>query len=258
MPARTLQVKFWQLLFDVDTCIAQAVQAARCPHCNGPLHRADYPRKPRGGPLDPDIEQSLLSTRISFCCGRPGCRRRSTPPSVRFLGPKVYLGAAILLAGQLFLSQATVAQQPCAIPPTQQAPATSLQAPPRTVPKAPQPPLSKASQSANALLLPTAQTLGGNPAQARNPPDPALYVPLPTLRRWQRWWRTDFVKSHLYQTHRDRFIPPLDIQTLPRSLLLRFTRTRQSLEQTLVRTLRFLAPLTTTSVHDGARFLRAG
>ena len=35
--------------------------------------------------------------RLSFCCDRDGCRKRVTPPSVRFLGPKVYLGAVVLL-----------------------------------------------------------------------------------------------------------------------------------------------------------------
>jgi hypothetical protein len=34
--------------------------------------------------------------RFSFCCAREGCRRR-TPPSMRFLGPKVYLAATIVL-----------------------------------------------------------------------------------------------------------------------------------------------------------------
>lgn len=248
MPARTLQVKFWQLLFDVDTRIAQAVQTAGCPHCNGPLHRADYPRKPRGGPLDPDIDQALLSTRISLCCGRPGCRRRSTPPSVRFLGRRVYLGAAFLLAGQLFVSLAMVAQRPLASPTAQQAPTTAAQ------------PVSLCGspQRATAIELPSVQAVGDNPPQPTHSTGlPAPNVPLQTLRRWQRWWHTDFVKSHLYQTHKDRFIPPLDLQTLPRSLLWRFTRARQSLEQTLARTLRFLAPLTTSSVHDGARFLKA-
>jgi hypothetical protein len=34
---------------------------------------------------------------LSFCCDRDGCRKRRTPPSVRFLGPKVYLGAIVIL-----------------------------------------------------------------------------------------------------------------------------------------------------------------
>jgi hypothetical protein len=37
-------------------------------------------------------------TRFSFCCAEEGCRRRHTPPSLRFLGRRVYLGAIVVLA----------------------------------------------------------------------------------------------------------------------------------------------------------------
>ena len=37
------------------------------------------------------------STRLSFCCAADGCRRRTTPPSVRYLGRRVYLGAVVVL-----------------------------------------------------------------------------------------------------------------------------------------------------------------
>lgn len=36
-------------------------------------------------------------TRLSFCCAVDGCRRRNTPPSVRFLGRRVYLGVMVVL-----------------------------------------------------------------------------------------------------------------------------------------------------------------
>ena len=36
-------------------------------------------------------------SRLSFCCAQDGCRRRSTPASVRFLGRKVYLGVIVVL-----------------------------------------------------------------------------------------------------------------------------------------------------------------
>ena len=36
--------------------------------------------------------------RLSFCCDQDGCRERRTPPSVRFLGRRVYLGIVVLLA----------------------------------------------------------------------------------------------------------------------------------------------------------------
>jgi hypothetical protein len=35
--------------------------------------------------------------RLSFCCATEGCRRRTTPPSVRFLGRKGYLGVLVVL-----------------------------------------------------------------------------------------------------------------------------------------------------------------
>ena len=60
----------------------------------GRLHRADYRRSPRGGPAD--LPEQCCS-RFSFCCDRDGCRKRATPPSVRFLGKKVYLGAVVVL-----------------------------------------------------------------------------------------------------------------------------------------------------------------
>ncbi len=34
--------------------------------------------------------------RLSLCCAAEGCRRRATPPSVRFLGRRVYVGAALV------------------------------------------------------------------------------------------------------------------------------------------------------------------
>ena len=35
--------------------------------------------------------------RASFCCAEDGCRRRATPPSLRFLGRKVFFGVVVLL-----------------------------------------------------------------------------------------------------------------------------------------------------------------
>jgi hypothetical protein len=45
------------------------------------------------------MTQRGLHRRLSFCC--PHCRKRLTPPSVRFLGRKVYLGAVVVLAAVL-------------------------------------------------------------------------------------------------------------------------------------------------------------
>ena len=39
----------------------------------------------------------MFSIRHSLCCGREGCRRRTLPPSVLFLGRRVYWGGVIVL-----------------------------------------------------------------------------------------------------------------------------------------------------------------
>ena len=45
--------------------------------------------------------------RFSPCCARHGCRTRRTPASLRFLGPKVYLAATIILIAVLHEGGAT-------------------------------------------------------------------------------------------------------------------------------------------------------
>lgn len=89
--------RFWKVLFAIDQDIAETTRSAACP-CGGYLHVANYPRKPRGGPED--LPESYRS-RLSFCCSRDGCRKRATPPSVRFLGPKLYLGIVVILVTAL-------------------------------------------------------------------------------------------------------------------------------------------------------------
>jgi len=88
---------FWQFLFSIDQDLAETARKQACP-CGGRLHCANYPRKPRGGP--DDLPKEYLS-RLSFCCERDGCRKRVTPPSVRFLGSKVYLGAVVILVAAM-------------------------------------------------------------------------------------------------------------------------------------------------------------
>jgi len=78
---------------EADRAIAEAAREEGCRFCEGPLHRGDYRREPRGVPLE--LESGDACTRFSFCCG--DCRRRTTPPSMRFLGRRVYLGAAVIL-----------------------------------------------------------------------------------------------------------------------------------------------------------------
>lgn len=69
---------------------------AGCARCGGVLHSARFRRKPRGGPAALGEEHAQ---RFSFCCATDLCRKRKTPPSFRFLGRKVWLGAvAVLIA----------------------------------------------------------------------------------------------------------------------------------------------------------------
>lgn len=91
--------EFFTLLEQHDEGVARRVAAEGCPRCDGPLHRGDYDRKPRGALIAPGGEEFVR--RFSLCCGREGCRKRATPPSLRFLGRRVYLGAVVLVASML-------------------------------------------------------------------------------------------------------------------------------------------------------------
>lgn len=83
------------VLFKFDEDLAAEARAARCRDCGGRLDSAMYPRKPRGALI---ALPEAYSTRFSFCCAVKGCRVRHTPPSLRFLGRRVYLGAVVVLA----------------------------------------------------------------------------------------------------------------------------------------------------------------
>jgi hypothetical protein len=115
---------------------------------------------------------------------------------VRFLGRRVYLGAAVVMASALALTL----------------------------------------QRASAVWAATA-------------------IPARTLRRWGRWWRTELTASALFIALQGRLMPPVDATMLPCSLLDRLAGT--AIER-LNATLRLLAPVTTRTVIDGARFLRGG
>ena len=195
LPMFTLSDKILQWLVDTDEETCRRVAAARCAHCGGPLHRGDYARKPRGGLVA--VAGEVFTTRLSLCCGWDGCRRRSTPPSVRFLGRRVYLGVAVLMAGIVSRALST----------------------PREVKR-------------------------------------ATGIPSRTVGRWGAWWQTGFVEGRLYQEERGRFLPPLVIAELPASLVERFDRAGRDFAEALVRTLGFVAPLSTASVTGGSRFVR--
>jgi len=195
-----LGAAFFAELAAIDEAIAAGVAAAGCPSCCGPLHRGDYVRKPRGGWLASEGETPAI--RRSLCCGRPGCRKRALPPSVRFLGRRVYWEAVVLLA------------------------------------------------SVRVLVM-------GAGKQAER----ATGVPRRTLKRWRAWWRGEFPASPFWTALRARFVPPPpDDSSLPRSLLERLAVDRGGGEKpaalgVLAGAARLLAPVTTRSVLDSARFV---
>lgn len=87
--------QLYDFLDRIDANLAEKTRLEGCCR-DGVLHRADYPRKPRGGPAGRSWDR-----RRSFCCNQEGCRRRRTPPSVRFLGRKVYVGVVVVLVGAM-------------------------------------------------------------------------------------------------------------------------------------------------------------
>jgi len=184
--------EFFERLTAVDAMITAKVAASACSRCGGPLHVGNYPRKPRGGLLATAGEDFVL--RFSLCCGREGCRRRTTPPSVRFLGRRVYLGAVVILASAIVMAIVTG-------------------------------------------------------AAARR----ATGVPSRTLRRWDRWWRGSFPATTVFVSLSARLVPALERKQLPASWL---ERLRGSSEARVRCALAWLAPLTTASTPDGARFVR--
>jgi hypothetical protein len=177
---------FHQLLLACDGDLADAARAGRCARCGGALHSACYPRKPRGRPcrLGPEHDR-----RFSFCCAVDGCRSRATPPSLRFLGRKVYLAAIVVLVAILRHGVTTSR-------------------------------IDRLSQ--------------------------AVGVDRRTVERWRVWWRERFPATPFWQVARAAFMPPIDRERLPGSLLERFTGDDAD---RLVALLRFIGPVTGGCAH---------
>lgn len=91
-------VSLFCLLHRIDVDLSERARVSGCPVCGGPLHRAYYPRKPRGGPSEVPQEYCI---RLSLCCGREGCRKRQLPFSCLFMGARVYWRAVILVVTTL-------------------------------------------------------------------------------------------------------------------------------------------------------------
>jgi hypothetical protein len=79
-----------------------------------------------------------------------------------------------------------------------------------------------------------------------------LGVSRATLQRWRHWWLKDFVKTCYWKDARARFMPSVCESAIPASLCERFG-TDQDLG--LLRLLKFIAPITTTSKGIGFLYL---
>jgi hypothetical protein len=178
--------RFHELLLDFDQDIAIAARQERCLLCRSAVHSARYRRKPRGRPARLGEEHDW---RFSFCCALDGCRKRKTPPSLRFLGRKVYLAAMVVLIAIM-------------------------------------------REGATAARMRQLSELVG--------------VNRRTVERWREWWRDTFTASPLWQIGRATFMPPVDQDRLPVSLIERFTG---SGAERLMALLRFMGPITGGQAH---------
>jgi hypothetical protein len=173
-----------QYLGEIDADLAEAVRQAGCLGCLvGKLHSAKYKRKPRTG-----TEKIEKIYRHSFCCDQEGCRKRHTPPSVRFLGRRVYHGVLVVLV--------------------------------------------------------SAAHHGITPERMRVLRE-ALGIDRRTLERWRQWWLETFVQSSFWKVARARLMPVICEKSLPLSLARFF---RVDYPGQLLELLKFLSPLTTTSI----------
>ena len=92
---------------------------------------------------------------------------------------------------------------------------------------------------ATVVTLISAMLLGTTPARlARLSTVPG--IDRRTLARWRAWWRSTFTDSRFAPITRAVFMPPLQIASLPVSLLDRFAG---DIERKLAALLRFLGPL---------------
>ena len=98
MLAELLQTtNLFHLLHRIDIDLAAQQQKAGCPFCGSSLHYSNYQRQPRGGPVLPES----LNTRLSFCCSKENCRRRTLPKSTLFMDRRVYFRVVILIVTTL-------------------------------------------------------------------------------------------------------------------------------------------------------------
>jgi hypothetical protein len=92
----TFNSTFYALLIAIDNELIVQAQLQGCPYCGGVLHKADYPRSPLGLPAQ---HRGHFDERFSLCCA--DCRKRTTPPSVRFFGRRRFPAALLVLVSVL-------------------------------------------------------------------------------------------------------------------------------------------------------------
>jgi len=97
LPELLHSTKIFRLLHRIDIDLADQQQKAGCPYCGSSLHYSNYKRQPRGGP---DLPESLY-TRLSLCCSKENCRRRTLPNSTLFMDRRVYFRVVILIVSTL-------------------------------------------------------------------------------------------------------------------------------------------------------------
>ena len=94
LPELLQKSSLFALLFKIDSDLAEKTKQSGCPACKRPLHYANYPRKPRGGPDNLPDQYSLC---FSLCCAREGCRKRVKAASTRFWDRRVYWSVVVLV-----------------------------------------------------------------------------------------------------------------------------------------------------------------
>jgi len=92
-----LNASLFLFLLSLDRKAAQALWGTTCPHCGrGILHWGSWRRKfrcPVGFVLPADFD-----VLFSLCCSAEGCRKRTTPSSIRFPFRSPNLAAVVILA----------------------------------------------------------------------------------------------------------------------------------------------------------------
>ena len=92
----SFDASFCSLLIEIDRDIAAQIQLEGCTYCGGLLHQSAYPRSPFG--LSARL-RTHFEERFSFCCAT--CRKRTTPPSVRFFGRRWFPAPLLVLVSLL-------------------------------------------------------------------------------------------------------------------------------------------------------------